>query len=112
MVQVKSAPFPLPIAMTPTTPETNQPQLIPTLVALIGAVAVSAAPLTETRAASETCVYTCGSVCYWQSDIDAAVSKGVSLQQSGQEIGELCPAAAATPIPSNHSACLYGIVEP
>ncbi|SPQ21400.1 6f7d0fa7-9d8d-4118-9dca-1c8eb3568670 [Thermothielavioides terrestris] len=61
-------------------------QLIPTLVALIGAVAVSAAPLTETRAASETCVYTCGSVCYWQSDIDAAVSKGVSLQQSGQEI--------------------------
>ncbi|OAA60518.1 extracellular guanyl-specific ribonuclease [Niveomyces insectorum RCEF 264] len=38
----------------------------------------------ESRAA---CVYTCGSVCYWQTDIDAAVAKGYSLHQSGQTLG-------------------------
>ncbi|KAI9705303.1 MAG: hypothetical protein M1820_005133 [Bogoriella megaspora] len=31
------------------------------------------------------CVETCGSVCYWQSDIDAALQKGYSLQKAGQE---------------------------
>lgn len=37
--------------------------------------------------ARETCVYTCGTVCYWQSDIDAAVKKGYSLHQSGSTLG-------------------------
>jgi hypothetical protein len=31
----------------------------------------------------ETCVYTCGSVCYWQEDIDAAVKEGYSDFKSG-----------------------------
>jgi hypothetical protein len=35
----------------------------------------------------QTCVDTCGSTCYWQSDIDAAVDKGYSLYQSGQILG-------------------------
>ncbi|KAL9095231.1 MAG: hypothetical protein Q9165_002487 [Trypethelium subeluteriae] len=34
----------------------------------------------------QSCVETCGSTCYWQSDIDAALQKGASLQSSGQEI--------------------------
>ncbi|KAI1847911.1 hypothetical protein JX265_001917 [Neoarthrinium moseri] len=32
------------------------------------------------------CVYTCGSVCYWQEDIDEALAKGYSLQKSGSAI--------------------------
>ncbi|OAP59298.1 hypothetical protein AYL99_06596 [Fonsecaea erecta] len=35
----------------------------------------------------QSCVETCGDVCYWQSDIDAAVSKGYSLYQDGQTEG-------------------------
>ncbi len=35
----------------------------------------------------DTCVDTCGSTCYWQSDIDAALEKGYSLYQSGQTLG-------------------------
>ena len=35
----------------------------------------------------QACVETCGKVCYWQDDIDAAVSKGYSLHQSGQTLG-------------------------
>ncbi|KAM5368092.1 hypothetical protein ACJZ2D_009696 [Fusarium nematophilum] len=34
-----------------------------------------------------SCVYTCGSTCYWQSDIDAALNKGYSLYQSGSTLG-------------------------
>lgn len=34
-----------------------------------------------------SCVETCGSTCYWQSDIDAALNKGYSLYQSGQTEG-------------------------
>lgn len=44
---------------------------------------VSSAPV-ETR---DTCVYTCGSVCYWQTDIDAALAKGYSLYESGETLG-------------------------
>ncbi|KAM0519144.1 hypothetical protein ACHAPE_004144 [Trichoderma viride] len=46
------------------------------------AVSVSAAAI-EKRASS--CVYTCGSTCYWQSDITAALNKGYSLYSSGSE---------------------------
>ncbi|CEJ81520.1 hypothetical protein VHEMI01641 [[Torrubiella] hemipterigena] len=42
-------------------------------------VAVAASP-----AKRESCVYRCGGVCYWQSDIDAAVQKGFSDLQNGQ----------------------------
>jgi len=36
---------------------------------------------------TQTCVDTCGSTCYWQSDIDAALQKGYSLHQAGQTEG-------------------------
>ncbi|KKY28545.1 putative extracellular guanyl-specific ribonuclease [Phaeomoniella chlamydospora] len=36
----------------------------------------------------ETCVETCGSTCYWESDISAAVDKGYSLYQSGDTIND------------------------
>ncbi|KAL7892809.1 Ribonuclease/ribotoxin [Trichoderma sp. TUCIM 5745] len=53
------------------------------IAAVVGlAVSVSAAAI-EKRA--NTCVYTCGSTCYWQSDIDAALNKGYSLYSSGKE---------------------------
>ncbi|KAL2019762.1 hypothetical protein VTK56DRAFT_9206 [Thermocarpiscus australiensis] len=64
-------------------------RFITAVLALVGVVAVSAAPLAsegETEMKRASCVYTCGSTCYWQEDIDAALNKGVSLQQSGQEI--------------------------
>ncbi|CAK7233493.1 hypothetical protein SCUCBS95973_008611, partial [Sporothrix curviconia] len=48
-----------------------------TLAGLVGASPV------EGR---DTCVYTCGSVCYWQTDIDAALAKGYSLYQSGETL--------------------------
>ncbi|KIW94048.1 uncharacterized protein Z519_05364 [Cladophialophora bantiana CBS 173.52] len=35
----------------------------------------------------QSCAETCGDVCYYQSTIDAAVSKGYSLFQSGQTEG-------------------------
>ncbi|KAH8881979.1 ribonuclease-domain-containing protein, partial [Thozetella sp. PMI_491] len=44
--------------------------------------AVSGAAI-EQRA---SCVYYCGSVCYWQSDIDAALAKGYGLYKSGSTI--------------------------
>ena len=33
----------------------------------------------------QSCVETCGSTCYWWSDITAALNKGYSLQSSGKE---------------------------
>lgn len=38
--------------------------------------------------ARDACVYTCGSVCYWQTDIDAALAEGYSLYQSKKTLGE------------------------
>lgn len=32
----------------------------------------------------ETCVDTCGTVCYWASDVSAAVSQGYSLFKAGK----------------------------
>ncbi|KAJ9130530.1 hypothetical protein NKR23_g12151 [Pleurostoma richardsiae] len=53
---------------------------------LLCAVGVSGAAISlEERA---TCVYTCGSVCYWQSDIDDALAKGYSLYQSGSTLND------------------------
>ncbi|PTB70304.1 ribonuclease-domain-containing protein [Trichoderma citrinoviride] len=57
------------------------------VAAVVGFVASASAAaidstLVDKRAA---CVYTCGSVCYWQSDIDAALSKGYSLYKSGDD---------------------------
>ncbi|KAI6092390.1 fusion gene containing ompA-signal peptide/RNase T1 [Hypoxylon rubiginosum] len=53
---------------------------------LLSALSVSALAV-EKIAPREDCVATCGSVCYWQSDIDAAVQKGYSLYKSGQTLG-------------------------
>ncbi|KAK3899401.1 guanyl-specific ribonuclease [Staphylotrichum tortipilum] len=63
-------------------------RLIPALLTLLSAAAIPAAPLPddtelEPRA---TCVYTCGTVCYWQSDITAALNKGYSLHKAGSTI--------------------------
>jgi len=55
-------------------------------VALLAATASAAALPAEVKRAS--CVYTCGSVCYWQEDIDAALAKGYSLYKSGDDVGE------------------------
>ncbi|KAH6607128.1 hypothetical protein Trco_003441 [Trichoderma cornu-damae] len=55
------------------------------------AASASAAAIDKTASSAvvdkraNTCVYTCGSVCYWQSDIDAALAKGYSLYQSGDD---------------------------
>jgi hypothetical protein len=70
-------------------------QLFKTLaLGLLCAVGVSGAAISlEERA---TCVYTCGSVCYWQSDIDDALAKGYSLYQSGSTLSKHLSAPRTT----------------
>lgn len=36
----------------------------------------------------QSCAETCGSTCYYQSDLDAAVSQGYQLYQDGDEDGD------------------------
>ncbi|KAH8695461.1 Ribonuclease/ribotoxin, partial [Talaromyces proteolyticus] len=48
---------------------------------LLTSSAYAATQLKQARANS--CVETCGSTCYWQSDIDDALNKGYSLYKSG-----------------------------
>lgn len=33
------------------------------------------------------CAYTCGSVCYYQSDVDEAVAQGYGYYEDGQQVG-------------------------
>ncbi|KAH9900434.1 ribonuclease-domain-containing protein [Xylariomycetidae sp. FL2044] len=62
------------------------PKLIPILLAAVSAVGVSVNA--EKVEARQECVYTCGSVCYWQEDIDEAVDAGYSLYESGDTLGD------------------------
>lgn len=62
------------------TPNLVKMLALKTLIVSALSVAGVAARAVEQRA---TCVYTCGSVCYWQSDIDDALAKGYSLYKSG-----------------------------
>ncbi|KAK4138439.1 ribonuclease-domain-containing protein, partial [Trichocladium antarcticum] len=69
-------------------------RLIPALFTLLSAAAVSAAPATsadktsqpDAPAAAAACVYTCGSVCYQDAHIQAALNKGYSLHTAGNNI--------------------------
>ncbi|KAL6797776.1 Ribonuclease/ribotoxin [Trichoderma sp. SZMC 28013] len=54
------------------------------VAAAVGLVSSVSAAAIESRA---SCVYTCGSTCYWQSDIDDALSAGYSHYKSGSTIG-------------------------
>ncbi|TVY54749.1 Guanyl-specific ribonuclease T1 [Lachnellula cervina] len=56
-----------------------------TMLALLTFVAttITASPL-DNRA---TCAYTCGSVCYYQSDVDAAVTQGYNYYEEGEQVG-------------------------
>lgn len=65
------------------------------MLTLLAAVAV-AAPVEPVRERA-TCVYHCGSVCYWQEDIDEALSKGVSLHNSGSTLGTWTPSRVGLP---------------
>ncbi|KAI1375850.1 hypothetical protein F4677DRAFT_102775 [Hypoxylon crocopeplum] len=58
------------------------------LLAAVSVVNVSALVVKKvvTRQ-DQTCVATCGSVCYWQEDIDEAVKQGYGLYQSGDTVG-------------------------
>ncbi|QKX64082.1 uncharacterized protein TRUGW13939_11255 [Talaromyces rugulosus] len=47
------------------------------------ASSVQATAIIKARA---SCVETCGSVCYWQTDIDDALNKGYSEYKSGGEL--------------------------
>ncbi|OTA66825.1 ribonuclease-domain-containing protein [Hypoxylon sp. EC38] len=58
------------------------------LLAAISAVQVSAVAIEKATARQDqTCVATCGSVCYWQEDIDEAVQQGYGYYQKGQTVG-------------------------
>ncbi|TVY62283.1 Guanyl-specific ribonuclease T1 [Lachnellula suecica] len=41
----------------------------------------------STDSADATCVYTCGKVCYYQSDVDAAVKQGYMYYSEGEQVG-------------------------
>ncbi|RMZ80081.1 hypothetical protein DV737_g3175, partial [Chaetothyriales sp. CBS 132003] len=55
------------------------------LAALTATTTTVAIPTLQVR---DSCVETCGSTCYWQSDIDAAVKQGYSDYQSGTTVGD------------------------
>ncbi|GAB1314747.1 ribonuclease T1 [Madurella fahalii] len=67
-------------------------RLLPTFLTFLSAIAVSAAPLPSAETQPEeavtvlACAFTCGSVCYQQSHISAALNKGYSLHQDGSDI--------------------------
>lgn len=54
------------------------------LVLAFGAVSL-ANPIAPIKRAS--CVDTCGSTCYWQSDINEAVTQGCNYLKKGQTVG-------------------------
>ncbi|TPX11389.1 uncharacterized protein E0L32_001207 [Thyridium curvatum] len=56
------------------------------LLSLLAAALAAAAPVEPVQERA-TCVYHCGSVCYWQEDIDNALNQGVSLHNSGSTLG-------------------------
>lgn len=61
------------------------------VLAAVGASAVSIPLVNPTTAEVDrraSCVYTCGSVCYWQSDIDDALEQGYSDYKSGSDPGK------------------------
>ncbi|KAK3937698.1 ribonuclease-domain-containing protein [Diplogelasinospora grovesii] len=71
-------------------------KLVSLVLALVSAAAVSARAIPAEAAAAAaaehleeraTCVYTCGSVCYWQSDITDALNQGYSDYESGTTPG-------------------------
>lgn len=58
-------------------------------LALLSLLPVSLAFLPATPVVSDraTCAYTCGTVCYWQSDVDEAVAQGYGYYVDGQQVG-------------------------
>ena len=78
------------------TPATHPPNMIFTKIVSISllstAFALPATLSTHHNAnialtERDSCVDTCGSTCYYQSDIDAALNEGYSLYQSGDTLG-------------------------
>lgn len=56
-------------------------------IAVLFTLFASALAVPSTVVARASCVEYCGSVCYWQSDIDAALNKGYSLYKEGETVG-------------------------
>lgn len=76
--------------------DTRSQQLKLLVVAAVGAAAVATPEAAEPRDAAvverATCVYTCGTVCYWQEDIDEALAEGYKDLKAGSAPGTLpCP---------------------
>ncbi|KJR89908.1 ribonuclease T1 [Sporothrix schenckii 1099-18] len=61
--------------------------MLSTSVLVLGLSALASVVTSKPVSSRASCVYTCGSVCYWQEDIDAALAKGYSLYQSGKTLG-------------------------
>ena len=71
----------LPTALTPA------PQLLPFVFTLFLPLVLST-PISPLFSRQDTsCADTCGTTCYWASDISAAVSAGYALYTSGQTAG-------------------------
>ncbi|KAK4168997.1 Ribonuclease/ribotoxin [Cladorrhinum sp. PSN259] len=60
------------------------------LIAVLAAVAVSAAPVqpaeSDSQLEARACAYTCGTVCYQTTQITAALNKGYTLYKAGSNI--------------------------
>ncbi|KAI1331066.1 ribonuclease-domain-containing protein [Xylariaceae sp. FL0255] len=54
---------------------------------LIPLVLAAASVSALTTGKRETCVETCGSTCYYQSDIDSALAQGYNYFQEGKTVG-------------------------
>lgn len=63
------------------------------ILAAVGAAALATPEAAEPRDVAvverATCVYTCGSVCYWQEDIDEALAQGYKYLKAGSAPGTL-----------------------
>ncbi|KAG4223676.1 hypothetical protein PC116_g27859 [Phytophthora cactorum] len=61
-------------------------QILPAILLAIVNVSALAVEKVAIRQ-DQTCVATCGKVCYWQEDIDEAVEQGYSLHEAGKTVG-------------------------
>jgi hypothetical protein len=61
------------------------------LFALVSTAAATAVPRdghSMSIKERQSCVYYCGNTCYWQTDIDSALSAGYKLYQEGKTEGK------------------------
>ncbi|KAI3337006.1 ribonuclease-domain-containing protein [Xylariaceae sp. AK1471] len=67
-------------------------KILPVVLATLSAVTVSVLATAVDVGVGvdkrQSCVYTCGTVCYWQEDIDEAVTQGYGYYKADTQVGD------------------------